>query len=106
MNTNLRLLSNYSASQWAQDEDTTSGLTYGYKGGVTIDTGGSIAVAGDGTVALTNNATNYVERTAAGVVSKNTSAFTVGQLPMAIVVTLSGAISTHADCRVFAAPLG
>jgi hypothetical protein len=93
--------------QWAQNRATTAGLTYGYFGGVAMDTGAPVRVA-NGTVALTNNAINYVERTAAGAVSANTVGFTAGRIPMAKVTTAAGAITAVEDWRpAFSlAPLG
>ena len=53
----------------------------------------------DQTVALTDDTTNYVEIDASGVASANTSSFTSGSIPIAEVVTASGAISTVTDKR-------
>lgn len=78
--------------------NTTTGLTYGYYGGVFID-GGAIVTIADGTVALSAGSTNYVERTKAGVVSKNTVGFTAGSIPMATVVTGGAAITGVTDKR-------
>lgn len=83
---------------------TTSGLTLGYYGGVMVVDGALISIA-DGTVALTASTTNYVEATRAGVVSKNTTGFTAGQIPLFIAVTGPSAITTLTDQRTWAAPL-
>lgn len=61
--------------------NATVGLNAGYYGGVFIS-GGALTTIADGTIALTASQTNYVERTKAGVVSKNTSGFTAGSIPM------------------------
>lgn len=87
-------------SLFSQDVAATSGLTYGYLGGIVI-TGGALTKVAGGTIALTNNATNYVERTGAGVVSVNTSGWTSGKYAMAKVVTASGAITSVEDWRAF-----
>jgi hypothetical protein len=63
-----------------------------------MDTGAPVRVA-NGTVALTNNVVNYVERTAAGVVSANALGFTAGRIPMAKVTTAGGAITAVEDWR-------
>jgi hypothetical protein len=73
---------------------TTTGLTWGYYGGYR---GGS-AIA-NGTVALTASTTNYVEATTAGVVSKNTTAFTSGRYPLYIVVTGTATVTSYTDRR-------
>ena len=52
-------------------------------------------------IALTNNADNYVEIDSAGTLSKNTSSYTVGRLPVAKVTTASGSITTIRDDRAF-----
>ena len=79
--------------QWGPDYVTFSGTSYAYFGG-TAWNGSAWTNVSAGTIALTDNATNYVERTLAGVVSANTSGFTATKLPMAVVTTLSGAITT------------
>lgn len=81
------------SNAFAQDADTTTGLTFGYKAGRFFN-GASIVEVSAGTLALTNNTTNYVEVTSAGVVSTNTSGFTAGRLPLYTVVTSGGAITT------------
>lgn len=77
---------------------TTAALNYGYYGGVVVS-GGAFTTIADGTVAMTSSSTNYVERTAAGAVSANTSGFTAGRLPMAIVVTDGSKITSITDRR-------
>jgi len=53
------------------------------------------------TVSLTDNTTNFVELDTAGVASANTSSFSLGELPLAEVVTSSGSISTITDKRTW-----
>ena len=77
---------------------TTTGLTFGYFGGNVYSNGANIVIAA-GTVALTASATNYVQRTAAGIVSVNTTGFTAGLIPMATVVTGASTITSIADNR-------
>jgi len=79
---------------------TTSGILYdsaaltlGYRAFLCrFDT--TIVTVATGTLALTNNATNYVEVDAAGTVSANTTAYTLGHIPLGTVVTLSSDITT------------
>lgn len=99
MDNNLADINNWLHEQWGQDRANTSGTTYGYMGGTVLNSSGAWALIAAGTIALTDNATNYVERTAAGTVSKNTSAFTATKIPMAKVTTVSGAITAVVDQR-------
>jgi hypothetical protein len=82
---------------------TTSALTWGYYGGRMLVDGVLTAIA-NGTVALTASTTNYVEATRAGVVSKNTTAFTPGNIPLYTVVTGTATITSHVDERAFFDP--
>ena len=88
------------AALFAQNLSTTTGLTWGYYGGQ-VYYGGSFSLISNGTLSLSNNTTNYIEATAAGVVSSNTSGFTSGSTSLQEVVTLSGQISTVTDYRLF-----
>lgn len=54
-----------------------------------------------GTLLLTDNATNYIEITTIGVISTNVVGFTIGKIPLYIVVALSGAIAAITDKRCF-----
>lgn len=87
-------------SDFAQDPDTTSGLTFGYKAGALRDDDSIISVSA-GTVSLTDDATNYVEVDSSGTVSANTSGFTIGQIPLHEIVTSSGSISSVTDKRTW-----
>lgn len=77
----------------------TTGLTWGYYGGKILVSGTPTEVA-EGTVSLTGSATNYVEATTAGVVSANTSAYTVGSVALYRVTTGSSSITSWIDDRV------
>lgn len=48
---------------------------------------------------LTNNSTNYVELSSTGVTTANIIGFTTGRVPLAIVVTSSGTVSSIVDKR-------
>ena len=85
-------------SAFGYDLNTSSGLTFGYFGGVVLENGAPVAIAA-GTVALTASATNYIQRTPGGIVSANTIGYTPGYLPMATVVAGSAAITTVTDTR-------
>lgn len=77
---------------------TTTGLTWGHYGGSILIAGTPTAIA-NGTTALTASTTNYVEATTLGVVSKNTSAFTAGRIPLYTVVTNSAGVDSYTDHR-------
>ncbi len=83
----------------------TTGLVLGFHGGKLLISGVLTTIA-DGTIALTASATNYVEaHPDTGVVSKNTTAFTPGYLPVATVTTNTTSIvptTGFVDCRVMA----
>jgi len=73
------------ATLFGRRATTTTGLTWGFYGGV-LNVAGTPTQIANGTVALTGSATNYVEATTAGVVSANTSAFTAGRLRLYTVI--------------------
>ena len=78
---------------FAQDADTTTGLTFGYRAG-RLYNGKAIVDVVAGTVALSASTTNYVECSRAGVVSKNTVGFTSGAIPLYTIVTGATTITT------------
>jgi hypothetical protein len=81
-----------------QDDDTTTGLTWGYTNGMSGDGTGAIAA---GTVTLTANSTNYVEYDPeTGTIAVNTSAFSpTDKVPIRKLVTNTTAITTNTDVR-------
>lgn len=82
---------------------TTSGLNWGYYGSRMLVDGVLTAIA-SGSVLLTASTTNYVEATRAGVVSKNTTGFTAGSIPMYTVVTGVSTITSYTDERAWVDP--
>lgn len=54
-------------------------------------------------VSVTDNTTNYVEIDTAGIANVSTSGFTSGNIPLATVVTASGAITVITDKRTWVA---
>jgi len=96
---NQDFLALFSASLFANNYVTTAALTFGYFGGyVVVD--GVLTNISDGTLTLADNTTNYIETTRAGVVSSNTTGFTVGRKPLFVVVTASSIITSILDQRV------
>jgi hypothetical protein len=95
MNRNLRVLSALVLSGFGQNILTTSGLTYGYRGGVGLGPAGIVPVAG-GTVTLPPNATSYIIRTVDGTVTSTTNPSFPTSIQLATVVTnISGIISVE-----------
>ena len=91
------------ATIFGRRASTTTGLTWGYYGGrMLVD--GVLTTIANGTCALSSSSTNYVEATAAGVVSKNTTAFTAGQIPLYSVVTGTAAVTSYTDERTWVQP--
>ena len=80
---------------------TTTGLTWGYTGGL-FRVDNSVTNVSAGTVSLTDDATNYVEiKTSDGSVTRNTTAFTSGRIPLRQIVTASGVQTTSTDKRAW-----
>ena len=79
-------------------KQSTSGLSWAYFGGRILVDGVSTAIAND-TVTLTASTTNYIECTRAGVVSKNTTAFTPGSIALYSVVTGTATVTSYQDHR-------
>jgi hypothetical protein len=91
------------ATLFGRRASTTSALTWGYYGGnIMVD--GVLTQVANGTVALTASTTNYVEATRAGVVSKNTTGFTAGQIPLYSIVTGAATVTSYTDYRLASPP--
>lgn len=91
------------SSLFGRRASTSSGLTWGYFGGRMLVDGVLTAIA-NGTLALTASATNYVEATRAGVVSKNTTAFTAGSIPLYTIVAGTSSVTSYTDERTWVEP--
>jgi hypothetical protein len=83
---------------------TSTLLTWGFYGGP-MQVDGVLSVIANGTVALTASQTNYIEATRAGVVSRNTTAFTPGSIPLYTAVTNATTVTSYIDYRAWAQPL-
>ncbi len=82
-----------------------SGLNWFYYGGVMLVDGVLTTIANNSAaLALSASATNYVEATRAGVVSKNTTAFTPGSIPLYTVVTGASTVTSYTDHRAWVQP--
>lgn len=75
------------------DQDSSAGLNFAYKAG-RFHNGLAVVNVGASSITLSPSTTNYIEVDRAGTVSKNTSGFTSGRLPLFTVVTGTGSIST------------
>jgi len=91
------------AALFGRRASTTSALTWGFYGGA-LKNNGVISQITNSTVALTASTTNYVEATAAGVVSKNTTGFTAGSRPLYTIVTGTATVTSYTDHRNITEP--
>ena len=78
---------------------TTAGLTWGYYGGAYL-IAGVPTLMGNGSIVLTASATNYLEVDSAGVVSINTSGFTVGRIRLYQILAGASSVTSYSDLRV------
>ena len=78
---------------------TTTGVTWGYHGGMFRRGDGTLVAVANGTLTLTDAATNYLEVSGDGTVSANTTGFTAGRLPLYSVTVSGGAVTAYTDYR-------
>ena len=82
-----------------------SGLNWFYYGGLMLVDGVLTAISNNAAaLALTGSATNYIEATRAGVVSKNTSGFTAGSIPLYTAVCGASSVTSYTDQRPWVQP--
>lgn len=82
-----------------------SGLNWFYYGGMMLVDGVLTAIANNSAaLALSASATNYIEATRAGVVSKNTTGFTAGSIPLYTAVTGTSTVTSYTDQRAWVQP--
>lgn len=77
---------------------SSTALDWDYYGGRILVDGVSTSIA-NGTIALTASSTNYIEATRGGVVSKNTTAFTPGKIPLYKIITGTATVTSYEDHR-------
>jgi hypothetical protein len=93
------------ATLFGRRESLCSGLNWYYYGGYLLVDGVLTAIANNSSaLVLTASANNYIESTRAGVVSKNTTGFTAGSLPLYLAVTGSSTVTSYTDYRAFYQP--
>ncbi len=83
-----------------ENPSTITGLTWGYTAG-TLRLNESIVSVEAGTIGLTDDATNYVQLKNDGTMTKNTTGFTSGYLPIRQIVCADEAQGTSTDKRCF-----
>ena len=83
---------------------TPTGLTWGYYGGTMLVDGVLTQIA-NGTLGLTASTTNYVEINRAGTISKNTTGFTPGSIPLYTIVTGASSVTSYTDYRAWVQPV-
>lgn len=88
------------ADALGENSSTITGLTWGWNAG-TIRYDNSVVSVAAGTISLTDDATNYIECDTSGNVSRNTTGFTSGRIPMREVITLGGVQTTSNDKRAY-----
>jgi len=88
------------SNNFAENVTGHAGLNFAYKNG-RVANGTTITEVAGSTIALTDDTTNYVEVASDGTVSKNTTGFTLGKIPLFTVVTASSVITTVTDKRTY-----
>ncbi len=89
------------ATLFGRRNSTSTGLTWGYYGGVVM-VGATPTTIANGTLTLSASTTNYIECTSAGVISKNTVGFTGGSVPLYTVVTGASSVTSYTEQRSLA----
>ena len=87
---------------------SSSGLIWYYYGGTMIVDGVVTQIANNTStgVTLSASATNYIEADRSGTVTKNTTGFTPGRIPLYTAVTNATTITSYTDCRAQWTPSG
>lgn len=94
------------ATLYGRRESTSSGLTWGYYGGV-VRVAGVHTLIANGTLTLTASGTRYIEADpSTGAVSFNTTAFTAGSIPLYTVVVGTATVTNYTDHRAFVVQAG
>jgi hypothetical protein len=84
-----------------------SGLNWFYYGGTMLVDGVLTVISNNAAaLVLSASATNYIEASRAGVVSKNTTAFTPGSIPLYTAVTGASTVTSYTDQRAWVQPAG
>ncbi len=90
------------ATTFGRRASTTTGLVWGYYGGK-VPVSGVVTTIANSTINLTASASNYIEaHPDTGAVSKNTTGFTPGFMPLYTVVTGASSVTSYTDQRTLA----
>lgn len=90
------------AMLWGRHASACSGLTWGYYGGLYVDSTATQHAIANGTVTLTASTTNYLMADATtGAVTANTTGFTAGKVPLYSIVTGTTTVTSYTDCRSY-----
>lgn len=82
-----------------------SGLNWYYYGGTMLVDGVLTSISNNAAaLVLSASTTNYIEATRAGVVSKNTTGFTPGSIPLYTAVTGASTVTSYTDQRAWVQP--
>lgn len=88
------------ATLYGRRASTCGGTTWGYYGGNVVVNGVLTQIA-NGTIALATSATNYIEAIpTTGAVSSNSTAFTVGRVPLYSVTVGASTVTSYTDYRI------
>ncbi|MCP4262751.1 MAG: hypothetical protein GY774_35380 [Planctomycetes bacterium] len=88
------------AAGFDENSATTTGLTWGYKAG-TIRVDNVVTSVAASTIGLTDDSENYVELNQSGTMTKNTTAFTTGYIPVRQLTVASGIQTVSTDKRAW-----
>lgn len=87
------------AMLYGRRAQTTGGLVWGYFGGTALLAGVPTQIA-NGTITLTASVSNYLEADpATGAVTKNTTGFTSGRIPLYQIVAGATTVTSYTDLR-------
>ena len=90
------------ASLYGRRQSASSGLTWAFYGGNVLINGVLTQIANGG-LSLTASSNNYIEANpATGAVSKNTTGFTAGQIPLYTVSAGTSTVTSYTDWRLAA----
>lgn len=93
------------AMLFARREAQSSGLNHFYYGGLLAVDGVITTIANNASaLVLSASATNYIEASRSGVVTKNTTAFSPGAIPLYIAVTNATTVTALTDQRAWVQP--
>lgn len=92
-------------SLYGRRASTSSGLTWGYYGGI-VRVAGVATVIANGTITLPASSTRYIEANPATGAVAAVSAWTAGNIPLYTVVTGTATVTSYTDHRAFAIQAG